>query len=114
TPAAAPGGMMLFDPLPERLANADLTADPGPEPVAVPGATERDWVRRWYTSTMDQPEVHPHLEVASVPTTQRIDPPTVDDATAVTVQGVEAWLYDDPFGSGRSVVFHDGQTMFVL
>ena len=114
TAAVAPGGMMLFDPLPDGLANAVLTAEPGPDPVAVPVAPERDWVRRWYTSAMDQPELHSHLEVASVFTTQQIDPPTVDDATAVTVQGVEGWLYDDPFGSGRSVVFHDGQTMFVL
>jgi hypothetical protein len=111
---AAPGGMMLFDPLPDGLANAVLTAEPGPDPVTVPAGPERDWVRRWYTSKMDQPELHPHLEVASVSTTQQIDPPAVDDATAVTVQGVEGWLYNDPFGSGRSVVFHDGQTMFVL
>ena len=111
---AAPGGMMLFDPVPETLADAAVTATSGPDPVSTPTVPEGELVRRWYTTTMEQPELHPHLEVSSVSTTQQIDPPTGDDATAVTVQGVEGWLYDDPFGRGRSVVFHDGETLFVL
>ncbi|MAT06705.1 MAG: hypothetical protein CL424_16840 [Acidimicrobiaceae bacterium] len=114
TAAVAPGGMMLFDPLPETLANAVVTADPGPDPVAIPAAPERDWVLRWYTATMDQPELHPHLEVRAVSTNHPIEPLTVDDATAITVRGGDGWLYDDPFRSGRSVAFHDGETMFVL
>lgn len=109
----APGGVMLLDPLPETLADADVSALPGPDPVATPVAPDQDWIRRWYTTTIDRPEQSPHLDVSSLSTTQPV-PPVADDATSVTVRGVDGWLYDDPFGPGRSVAFHDGQTMFVL
>ena len=110
----APGGMMLLDPLPAALSDADVSAFPGPPPVAVPVAPEQGWIRRWYTTTMERPELAPHLDVSSVSAAHQIPPPNVDEATVVTVQGVDGWLYDDLSGPGRSVSFHDGQTMFVL
>lgn len=100
-PALAPDGLMTFGRLPDELATAtvELTDlnDQYPEGY-------EPQVTRWYTATMDAPETAPNLKVISNPGGGPFPPWSLDDSAPVTVQGLEAYLFDPPFVTGRRSV----------
>lgn len=112
---SAPGGAMILDQLPAVLADATGYSDVGTAEAPDGLLPENARIQRWYTATMDQPELHPHLKLASTSATQPFPPKDQPgDADQVTVRGASGWLYDDPMGSGRTVVFQADETVFVL
>ena len=113
-PVPAPGGMMVLDELPDALAGAEVSGSAGSTPIVDPTSIAGIWVHRWYTATMDRPELEPHLMVASYRADEPLGQLTDGEVHEAVVQGVPAELYDDPFSGGRAVSFHDGATMFVL
>lgn len=113
----APSGAMILEQFPAALANATGHSYVGTAAASEPPFPAGTWIQRWYTTTMDQPELHPRLKLASTSSTRQIPPeipPAGVEATQVIVRGAAAWLYDDPAGSGRTVAFQDDETVFVL
>lgn len=112
-----PSGALILDQFPAALADAVGYTHVGTAAVSEPPFPANTWVQRWYTTTMDQPELQPRLKLASTSSTQQFPPeipPRGIDATQATVRGGPAWLYDDPLSGGRSVAFEDEETVFVL
>lgn len=113
----APDGASILDQLPRELADAEGYAYVGTAEGSGPPLPATTWVQRWYTSTMDRPELEPRLKLATVSATPESVgeiPPGGVDATRVTVHSGTGWLYDDPASDGRVVAFIDGGTVFVL
>ena len=113
----APSGAMILDQFPAALANATGYSYVGTAAASEPPFPVDTWIQRWYTTTMDQPELHPRLKLVSTSSTQQYPPevpPAGVEANQVIVRGATAWLYDDPAGSGRTVAFQDDETVFVL
>lgn len=112
----APDGALILDQLPASLAGAEGRTYVGTAEASGPPFPANTWVQRWYTTTMERPELEPHLKLASTSATQDPDeiPPSGVDATPVTVRNVTGWLYDDQAGDGRVVAFIDDDTVFVL
>ena len=107
TAQTAPAGALVLDELPAALANAtgysyagSQTATPMTSPSAVP-------VQRWYATTMDRPELQPHLKVVTTSATGPTSPipPEGVNAEPVTIRNADGWLYDDPSTSGRTIAF---------
>ncbi len=112
-----PGGAVILDEFPDALTEATGYSYVGTAEASQPAGPVEPWIQRWYTATMDQPELHPRLQLASTSATQQFAPavPPADvEPTQVTVGGETAWLYDDPSGSGRAVAFRDDDTLFVV
>lgn len=108
---------MVLDQFPAALANATGYAYVGTAAAPEPPFPAGTWIQRWYTTTMDQPELRPRLKLASTSRAQQYPPqvpPAGVDANQVTVRGATAWLYDEPAGSERTVAFQDDETVFVL
>jgi len=113
----APAGALILDQLPAGLADAKGYTYVGTAVGSGPPFQATTWVQRWYTTTMDRPEVEPHLKLATAPAIPELTveiPPSGVDATQVAVSGGNGWLYDDPASDGRVVAFTRDNTMFVL
>ena len=113
----APSGAMVLDQFPAALANATGFAYLGTVAGSQPVLTSSTWIQRWYTATMDRPELQPRLKLASTSMAQQYPPqvpPVGVEAERVTAQGAPAWLYDGPADNGRTIAFRDDQTIFVL
>lgn len=108
----AQGGVMVLDQLPAVLANAEISALAGVDPVAERRISTGRWVSRWYTATMDRPELSARVQVSAA--SSAADLPPIDDVTGVTVRGVDGQLYNDPFTGGRTVAFVTDGTTFRL
>ena len=112
---SVPGGAMILDQFPAVLADATGYSYVGTAEAPDGLVPENVGIQRWYTATMDQPELHPRLKLASTPATQPFPPKDQPvDADQVTVRGATGWLYDDPTDSGRTVAFQADETLFVL
>lgn len=107
TAPTKPAGAMVLDDLPAPLADAtgySFAGSPAATPLTFPSAVP---IQRWYTATMDRPELQPHLKVVTMsksdPTSQI--PPEGVDADPVPIRNAVGWLYDDPSTSGRTIMF---------
>jgi hypothetical protein len=110
----APGGALVFDRLPDELADATGYRYVGAGSAELAPSAR---VQRRYTADVDAPERGPHLSLTVASSTQGnppvIPPPEVDVQT-VSVRGVTGWLYDDPSGDGRTVAFAADGVVFEL
>lgn len=113
TARPAPDGAMVLDQFPAVLTGATGYSYAATAAASEPSFPANTWIQRWYTATMDQPELHPRLKVASTSSTKQF-PSVGADARQVTVRGATAWLYDEPEDGGRTVAFQVGETVFVV
>ncbi len=112
---SVPGGAMILDQFPAVLADATGYSYVGTAEAPDGLLPENVGIQRWYTATMEQPELQPRLKLVSTPATQPFPPKDQPiDADQVTVRGASGWLYDDPTDSGRTVAFQADETLFVL
>lgn len=109
----APAGAVVFDDVSDLLPGATFSGGGGPAPDRSGSLLPPDHVQRWYTSSMTQPELTPSILVESFPA-DRIGADVPAGAVPVSVQGVDAELYQHPVLAGRSVTFTLGDTTFVL
>ncbi len=112
---SVPGGAMILDQFPAVLADATGYSYVGTAEAPDGVLPESVSIQRWYTATMDQPELQPRLKLASTPATQPFPPKDQPvGADQVTVRGAAGWLYGDATSSGRTVAFQADETLFVL
>lgn len=108
----APAGALVIDDVSDLLPGASISAGSTESP-SVDAASPPAQVRRWYTATMVRPDLDAAVAVEAFPAAMMAaDVPA--NATSVSVQGVDAALYDHPMFPGRTVALTVDATRYVL
>lgn len=108
----APAGALVLDDVSDILPGATISAV-STDAAATDAASPPAQVRRWYTATMVRPDLGAAVSVEAFPAATMVaDVPA--DAASVSVQGVEAALYDHSMFPGRTVALTVDATTYVL
>ena len=108
----APAGALVFDDVADILPGATIRVE-STEAGSIDPASPPVLIRRWYTATMVRPELGAAVSVDAFPS-EMMAANVPADATSVSVQGVDAALYDDPMAAGRVVALTVDATTYVL
>jgi len=109
----APGRALVPDRLPMALANATITAGGRLEAIDDVDEYSSGLVRRWYTSSLTDPEPGAWIAVDAMGA-ELMEPFAAEGAVQVTVQGVVGEVYDDVWQAVRSLAFTIDGTTYVL